>query len=217
MNVFEFDSQPLALLPEGAAFDPASSALIVADVHLGKSAAFRAQGLPVPEGDTERDLSRLVKLTEATGAKRLVIAGDLFHAPAGVTPEIESALRSFFATLSVPVDLIRGNHDAKLRQLPAGMKASPALDLGGLRILHDPKDADDARLHLAGHWHPVVKIPDGKRTSLRLPCFLYRNRTLILPSFGSFTGGAIIPPESGDRTFVALRHSVIELPRELLG
>lgn len=206
----------LALLPEGAALLTDSSTLIVADIHLGKSAAFRAKGLPVPEGDSARDLGRLLDLANRTNASLLVIAGDLFHSPTGITPELEAALGDFMNRIEIPVTLVVGNHDIKIPQLPAGLRSVPHLDIAeNLRVIHDPAHVSGKRLHIAGHWHPVVKIPDGKRTSLRLPCFLFRDNTLVLPAFGSFTGGAILDTKPDDRVFVALRDQVVELPTAL--
>jgi len=210
-----FLTPTIQLLPEGAVLLKETSSLVIADIHLGKSATFRARGLPVPEGDTELDLTRIRNLVHETHAKRLIIAGDLFHAPAGVTEELADLLGDFISTLGIPLILICGNHDAKLKRLPVGLTAITHHDLGTIRIVHDPKDASPDHLNIAGHWHPVARIPDGKRTSLRLPCFLFRNNTLVLPSFGSFTGGAIMEPEPGDRFFVPLRGQVVELPSGL--
>lgn len=207
----------LSLLPEGAVFLTDSATLIVADIHLGKSAVFRAKGLPVPEGDSARDLARLAALVEKSHARHLAIAGDLFHAPTGITPKLESVLDDFMTRLEIPVTLVVGNHDAKIQRLPARLTSVPHLDLKHhLRVIHDPTHAGGGRLHIAGHWHPVVKIPDGKRTSLRLSCFLFRNHTLVIPAFGSFTGGSILNVRSDDRVFVALREEVVELPESLI-
>ena len=205
----------IQLLPEGAALLNETSTLVIADIHLGKSATFRARGLPVPEGDTELDLNRIRNLVHETHAKHLIIAGDLFHAPAGVTQDLADLLGDFISTLGIPLTLISGNHDAKLKKLPAGLTALSHLDLGAIRIVHNPMDTSSDHLNIAGHWHPVVRIPDGKRTSLRLPCFLFRNNTLVLPSFGSFTGGAVMEAEPDDRFFVPLRGQVVELPPDL--
>ncbi|RYD38387.1 MAG: ligase-associated DNA damage response endonuclease PdeM [Verrucomicrobiaceae bacterium] len=205
----------IQLLPEGVVFLTRTASLVIADIHLGKSATFRARGLPVPEGDTEVDLTRIRNLVHETHAKHLIIAGDLFHAPAGVTEDLAGLLAEFIDTLGIPLTLIRGNHDAKLKRLPVGLTATAHLDEGYIRIIHDPQDASPDHLNIAGHWHPVARIPDGRRTSLRLPCFLFRERTLVLPSFGSFTGGAIIAPEPGDRIFIPLRGQVFELPEGL--
>jgi uncharacterized protein len=207
----------LALLPEGAAFLTESSTLIVADVHLGKSAAFRAKGLPVPEGDSARDLGRLLDLAEKSKATQLVIAGDLFHSATGMTPDLAASMAEFITRLEIPITLVAGNHDLKIAKLPTQLRSVPHLDLAeNLRVIHDPAHASGDRLHISGHWHPVVKIPDGKRTSLRLPCFLFRNNTLVLPAFGSFTGGAILDAQPQDRVFVALREQVMELPPALI-
>jgi DNA ligase-associated metallophosphoesterase len=208
----------IRLLAEGAVLLTDLSLLVVADVHLGKSAAFRARGLPVPEGDNARDFQRLLDLSCKYHAAGLIIAGDLFHAPSGITPELKIALGEFLDEIQIPVTLVVGNHDRKIPTLPSALRQLSHLDLGDkVRVIHDPAHADGDRLHLSGHLHPVVKIPDGKRTSLRLPCFLLRGNTLVMPAFGSFTGGAIVKPESGDRIFVTLRDQVIELPSALIG
>jgi len=205
----------IRLLPEGAAFLTGSGSLVIADIHLGKSATFRARGLPVPEGDNELDLTRIRNLVHETHAKHLIIAGDLFHAPAGVTVDLADLLADFIRMLGIPLSLVCGNHDAKLKRLPAGIISISHLDEGDIRIIHDPQDASPDHLNIAGHLHPVARIPDGRRTSLRLPCFLFRGRTLVLPSFGSFTGGSIVHPQPRDRIFIPLRGEVIELPDTL--
>src|SRR3982751_2939934 len=68
------------LLAERALFRMATGELLVADPHWGKAAAFRAAGVPVPGGTTTEGLDRLARAIERTGAARLVILGDLFHA-----------------------------------------------------------------------------------------------------------------------------------------
>ena len=70
--------------------------------------------------------------------------------------------------------------------------------------------------NICGHIHPVVKIPDGRNTSLRLPCYHLRENILTLPSFGSFTGGHVIKPNKADRFFVDHMGKVIEVPDSLL-
>jgi uncharacterized protein len=204
----------LTLLPEGAVYLTDSRTLVIADLHLGKSAAFRAKGLPVPEGDTARDLGRVRSLAEKHRAARVVIAGDLFHAPSGITPELETELDDLLNAIGIPVILVLGNHDDKLRVIPPRLESVRELELGeNLRVVHDPADAGGGSLHLCGHLHPIVKIPDGKRTSLRFPCFFNYGNQLVLPAFGTFTGGAVIHPAPADRVFVALRDQIIELPK----
>ncbi|HET7136231.1 MAG TPA: metallophosphoesterase, partial [Casimicrobiaceae bacterium] len=92
---------------------PREKTLFVADVHLGKGAAFRAGGIPLPRGTTANDLRRLDALIAESGASRLVVLGDFLHAKAGRVAALSTAFvawRARHATLDVV--LVRGNHDA---------------------------------------------------------------------------------------------------------
>lgn len=208
-------NQTLQLLPEKAVLLP-DRTLVVADLHLGKATAFQAKGLAIPEGDSAADLHRLRTICEQVRATRLVINGDLFHSPAGLSQEIECLLQTKLFTLGMPVELVLGNHDRKISRLPDWLPTADSVEHAGVHLVHDPADAPDDRPVIAAHWHPVAKIADGKRTSLRLPCFLLRRNLLVLPSFGSFTGGAIVEREKGDRLFVAPGDRVVEVPEKLL-
>ena len=190
--------------------------LVVSDLHLGKATAFQAKGLAVPEGDSEADLTRLLNLCHETQAKRLIVNGDLFHSPAGIPPEMEKLLHRWMETLALPIELVTGNHEDKFKMLPDGLSPAELIDRAGFHLVHDPKHARAAKPTICGHWHPVAKIADGKRTSLRLPCFLLRGEMLVLPSYGKFTGGRIMEKQSGDRIFVAPGSTVTEVPWELL-
>jgi len=213
--ILEHFNQTLELIP-GKAVLLADRTLVVGDLHLGKATAFQAKGLAIPEGDSSADLNRLGTICEQVRASRIVINGDLFHSPAGLSTEIERLLETWISTIGLPVELVLGNHDQKLARLPSWLTAVTSVEHAGVHLVHDPADAPDDVPVVAAHWHPVAKIADGKRTSLRLPCFLLRRNVLVLPSFGSFTGGAIVDREEGDRMFVAPGDRVIEVPVKLL-
>lgn len=215
--MLQIPTHPVLSLTASPGAMTCSKALVVSDLHLGKSATFRAQGLPVPEGENEHDLARLKEALTRHGATRLIIAGDLIHAPAGKTPATLSAIESFLESCPVPITLVLGNHDRKSGLLPSswGLEILDSLELDGWLIVHDPSEAPADRPSIAGHWHPAIRIPDGKRTSLRLPCFWLRGRNLVLPSFGSFTGGQVVDPQPGDQIFTVLRDQVVELPETL--
>jgi len=71
---FEFGGSAWRALPQRAALWLDRCWLLVADLHFGKSATFRARGVPVPAGTTQADLARLTALIEATRARRLVFS-----------------------------------------------------------------------------------------------------------------------------------------------
>lgn len=190
------------------------SILVLSDTHFGKSASFRARGVPIPEGDTAEDSARILKLVSLHSPQRLIVVGDFLHAPEGKTPSILASLTEFFAQLPCGTDLVMGNHDLRAGALPKDwpIEIHDTLQLDDLLFVHDPEDAPKNTFSVCGHLHPVARLKDGKNTSFRVPCFWLRPNRLILPSFGSFTGGAIARPEAGDRLFVPVRDKVLEIP-----
>ena len=108
----ELGGVTLRLCPERAAFRPAEGELLVADVHIGKAAAFRRAGRAMPPGTTRRELERIDALVARLGARRLTLLGDLFHDE--VEPDSPTA-RTFSRWLlersDLEVTLVRGNHD----------------------------------------------------------------------------------------------------------
>jgi len=105
--------EAVRLLPERALFWPRTATLIVADLHWGKGATFRAAGIPIPMGSTRDDLARLDTALLRTAANRLVVLGDLFHARAGrIATRTIAELRHWRGLRSgLEIMLVRGNHD----------------------------------------------------------------------------------------------------------
>lgn len=214
----DFHGTPLVLHIEQAVELPEERTVVVADTHFGKSATFRAKGLPIPEGDTRRDLIRLDYLLSKTEAQRLVIAGDFMHAPEAQSPEVMTLLGKWLKRQRVEIILVRGNHDHHVT-LPAAWKQTwmPEFQVGGLRVVHAPEDADDGTPTLVGHLHPVVPVKHTKGRPLRLPCFWQQPHLMVLPAFGSFTGGHIVEPSPADTVHAIVQDKVITLPAERLG
>ncbi|NIP96923.1 MAG: ligase-associated DNA damage response endonuclease PdeM, partial [Akkermansiaceae bacterium] len=194
----DLNRRKVTLLPQKAVL--LAESLILADTHFGKSAAFRARGIPVPEGDTRQDTRRILDLLERHQPARLVVAGDFLHAPEGMSPAVLGFLSEFVCRLPCELHLVLGNHDLRAGTLPPDwpVVTHQALPLDGFSVVHDPRHAAPGSFSICGHLHPVARIRDGRNTGFRLPCFWVRKDQLILPSFGSFTGGAIAHPADHD-------------------
>ena len=197
----------LVLRPDRSLFWPRAGALVIADPHFGKAAAFRAAGVPVP-GGVEAALTRLSTAVEDTGAGRLIVLGDLWHSRDGRTPGVAGDLSAWRAERpGLRVEVVRGNHD----------RAGPPPDgWGGWATVAEPPfvfahypDATEAGYVLAGHLHPGVVLG---RERLRLPCFWFGPRVGVVPAFGEFTGLAAVPAGPGDRVFAVAGGDVIEVP-----
>jgi DNA ligase-associated metallophosphoesterase len=202
------------LMADKALYFEEGQALFIADPHFGKAASLRAVGLPIPEGDTQGDCDRLSTLLGATAAKRLIILGDFFHHAAGKTQVVHECLRQWRRMNDgIRMDLVRGNHDLcsgdPWPDLHIQMH-QPIWDWHGLACSHLGSEASILPM-LCGHLHPAIRLPRAGKGHLRLPCFWFQSRRLVLPSFGRFTGSQRIEPISRDRLFATDGKRVMEV------
>ena len=213
-------SGALTLLPERAVWSARERTLFVADLHLGKAAAFRAAGAPAPYGASAETLRRLGALSDAAAAERLVILGDFAHALASMTEGLAESLRAWRrARAALDCLIVLGNHDRRAAPLYAGCgfpsADEPAL-VAGVACRHHPLDGEAGEpgpATLAGHPPPVARLTGRGRDSLRLPCFVIEGRQIVLPAFGEFTGGWLVRPEPGRRIVLVAPDRLIDLPR----
>lgn len=225
----------LELLGSGGVWLPAVRTVFVADVHLGKATAFAVSGLPLsPEVGLRAataDLKRLTELLSATAAQRLVILGDFLHARASRQPELFGLIAAWReAHQGVGISLVIGNHDRQVGPLPAAWSID-AIAEGGvdvparaagidLVLCHEPT-TDPRGYVLCGHVHPVATVTapaSGSCLRERLPIVVVGGQRLILPAFGSFTGGVTPDLLPDDRLFaLGGGRAVVELPRVAVG
>src|ERR1044071_4937447 len=72
------------------------NALIVADLHLGKTGHFRGAGIAVPQGVYKHDLQRLIAQLLFFKADRVIIVGDFTHSVANKELELFKRWRADF-------------------------------------------------------------------------------------------------------------------------
>ncbi len=188
--------------------------MIIADLHLGKPAAFRKSGIGVPENTTTDDLARLDGLLEQNGGERLVILGDFFHATAGLQPEMLETVETWRGNRSsLEILLVLGNHDKHAGHPPSSwnieIAENPRIDAPFL-FCHEPQESSEQYV-LSGHIHPAISLSEKFGGGIRAPCFCFGQRCAILPAFGSFTGMRNITPRKGDRIFAIGSGQVIAL------
>jgi DNA ligase-associated metallophosphoesterase len=211
--------EELWLLPERAIYWPARATLIVSDLHIGKAAAFRAAGVPVPEQTTAATLDRLSRAAARTSAERILCLGDLLHAASGRTAaalEAVAAWRTRHAQLRIV--LVRGNHDTRSGDPPAAWAIEcvdePWDDGPGDRspftLRHRP-GVSPGRYTLAGHIHPAIALDGPGRQRLTLPCFHFGPQLGILPAFGEFTGTALVRRDVGDQVYVVAGERIVKV------
>lgn len=197
--------EELWLLPEKALYWPAQQALLIADVHFGKAAAYRSLGQPVPQGTTSSNIGVLDGLLAALPCRQLIFLGDFLHGPGSHAAPTLSALTTWRARhADLPMTLIRGNHDKRAGDPPASLNirvVPEPLLIGPFALQHEPHPHPNRHV-LAGHVHPVYRLYGRGRQSLRLTCFRLGTDVSLLPAFGAFTGGYQVEKDHSCRIFV---------------
>ena len=209
--------EAVRLLPERALLWEREATLVVADLHWGKAATFRAAGMALPGGTTTDDLARLDATLARTGARRLVILGDLFHAKAGraAGPTLAAIRRWRPGRPSLEILLVRGNHDRHAGDPPADLGitvVNPPATLPPFVLRHQPA-TESHGYTFAGHVHPAVSLWGPGRQHERLACFVVGPAMTLLPAFGSFTGTCVVSPAADERVFAVADSEVIEVSR----
>jgi uncharacterized protein len=174
--------EQLHALPSGALFWPDKALLVVSDLHFGKSERMARRGGPLlPPYETRETLVRLDADLERTRAQCVVCLGDSFDDMAS-SEGLDEADRLWLARLMAGREWvwIEGNHDPG--PLDVGGSHHAELPMGSLTLRHiaDP----EARLEISGHYHPKAAIAGRSR-----PCFLADANRIILPAYGTYTGG----------------------------
>src|SRR5436305_8120920 len=141
MIEIEIATTRVQLLDDRAVYWGERETLLIADVHFGKAAAFRAHSIAVPGGTTATDLARISALIEQCGAKSLYILGDMWHAKEGLAPQTIEVISEWRrANGSLEIVLVKGNHDRKCGELPRGLDirtVDEPFALGNVMLAHD--------------------------------------------------------------------------------
>jgi DNA ligase-associated metallophosphoesterase len=207
-------NEQLLLLPQKAAYWPREGMLIIADIHFGKAASFRALGVPVPAGTTSANLAALDMLMVQYEVRHIMFLGDFLHARAAHAPATLAAMQAWRQRHpDLQLTVVRGNHDMHAGDPPAALGIDMVDEphvIGPFAFCHHP-DVLVPSYVLAGHVHPVYRLRSGWE-SLLLPCFLVGPQRMVLPSFGAFTGGHAVIAQPEERVYVSSGQAVLRIP-----
>lgn len=208
--------ETLTLTPERVALWPRRRTLLLADWHLGKAAVFGRRGMAIPDGSMQDELGRLDSVLAAHDVARILVLGDLMHAPPAAADTWPERLSEWLdQRTALAFEVVAGNHDRITRdQLPRSLVRridwhAGALADGPFRFDHEPATHGVGYV-IAGHLHPTRRLVLAG-DSLRAPVFWLRERYAVLPAFGEFTGGANVRPTGQDRVYAVGPDAVVEI------
>jgi uncharacterized protein len=196
--LIQVNGESLLLDACGAAFSPAYSTLMFADLHFEKGSSYARSRQFLPPYDSADTLRRMTQAIARHKPARVIALGDSFHdRDAGA--RLGAPERTLLESLARAAHFIwiAGNHDP---HPPAWLNGEVVqeLRLGGLVLRHEPQAVPQAG-EVAGHLHPCASVAKWGR-NVRRRCFVSDGLRLILPSFGAYTGGLDV----GDAAFTSL-------------
>lgn len=162
--------------------------LVLSDLHVGKAAHFRKNGIPISSLIHQQDLWRLELLIIHFNPSRIIFVGDLIHATDN--SEVKE-LKTFIQKHgNIEFILVRGNHDrmteSKLNDIGID-EVCTNFYLRGVQFIHEPAPSAGYP-QISGHIHPGVSVRLPANRWHRFPAFVVGVDDLILPAFSHFTG-----------------------------
>ncbi|MBU6414142.1 MAG: metallophosphoesterase, partial [Planctomycetes bacterium] len=154
------------------------------------------------------------------GVERIVILGDLIHAPRGVTEDVKECWEgwvTFQREAGRRIVCVRGNHDRKLEVLCGGtdVEVLEEFEEDGVVFTHDPREAREGRVVMGGHLHPAFVVGPG-RSAMKLPAFVVGSERVVMPAFTKFVGGVAVEVREGEKVFVVGAGEVIGVMQQMV-
>jgi DNA ligase-associated metallophosphoesterase len=191
-------------------------ALILSDLHFGKTGHFRKNGIAVPQKVYKEDLQRLAELISHFKPEKLILVGDLFHSVDN--KEMDLFLKWRQDLHASRFILVKGNHDIlkeEWYEKAAIEVIKGSYMLNSFRFVHDPAEMEESvseELYtFSGHLHPGVSIKGLGKQNLTFPCYYFSDRLAILPAFSKFSGLAIIKKKKKDIVFAIVNQSLVAI------
>jgi len=210
---FKIQGENFWLSHERTIFWEEEKALIISDLHFGKTGHFRKLGIGVPQDVFKEDLHRLVNQIVHFRAEKIIIVGDLFHSNANKELELFVKWRKDFN--HIRFILVKGNHDILENRYyeAAGIEIFNSLTIRNFYFCHDPEEAVDIKDNylFSGHIHPAVTLSGPGKQSLRFPCFYFSSNSCILPAFSKFTGCVSLKPDNGGKIIAIVKNELVPL------
>ncbi len=212
---FILHKQTLWLSPARCIYWEEEKALILSDLHFGKSGHFRKEGIGVPQNIFKEDLQRLFTQIQFFKPETLLIAGDMFHSHANKEIDFFIKWRNDFP--NIHFHLIKGNHDIlsnKFYEAANIIIDKKKLSIKNFCFTHDYEsecEKEENRFIFSGHIHPGIKVNGTGKQSFMLPCFYFNDKYAVLPAFSRFTGLYKMKPKKTDTIFALVEDQVIKM------
>ncbi len=186
-----------------------NGSLVVADLHIGYEFELEKKGYIVPS-QTDKMITGIREMLVETGAKRLIINGDLKHnIPQGSWQEyreIPKALDSWLKETS-EIHLLKGNHDGGIENYTPSeiiVHDPDGAVIDGIGYFHGHATPSEKVLRteniVTAHSHPAVSLKDRLDRKERYHCWVrfdfckddLHGQGILMPTYNELLGGTSI-------------------------
>lgn len=193
--------------------------LVVADYHAGIEIGLRREGVEIASRGGRRRNS-LLRILDENPVDRLLFLGDLIDSIGEPNREERVELRELLeaVTATVPVTIVKGNHDGRIEERFGDVPDTTITDGDGIRIgdvgfCHGhawPSESVVAAPYVCtAHEHPQVRLVDSVGGTRTERVWLRGNvdpagfenygavgdRLVVCPAFNELSGGTVINQE----------------------
>jgi hypothetical protein len=190
-------------------------ALVVGDLHIGLDLKFKESGIHF-QNATGRLANKLMHIYKESGAKSLVLLGDIKDSITSPSFGEYRELKRFFETISgIKTTVVKGNHDGGIesifRNIGIEIDVEKELRIGGIAMTHGnswpSEDAMRARYLVVSHGHFalmkgyktekvwfVSKIANGVKK--RYERYNKKENLIVMPPFNELITGSALSTET---------------------
>jgi hypothetical protein len=178
--------------------------LVISDLHLGITRDLWQSGVSLPS-QVKTLSERLNKLKKSTGAKKLIILGDVKHKVPGISFQETREIPEFLAALNFKKIIItKGNHDGDIEKIiPLKLKlkvsVKKSFTVGDYYFTHGHANANTSkRIIVIGHNQPHIKFRDDVGALYTEPAWVRgplkesKRKLIIVPAFNELCGATVI-------------------------
>jgi DNA ligase-associated metallophosphoesterase len=186
----QFAQNEFILDAAGALYWPAQGILVVSDLHLEKGSYFASLGQPLPVYDTLDTLDRIEKVITTYQPRQVIALGDNMHdakALQRMLPTDLQRLKELTGSVS-HWSWIVGNHDKDDYSISVLRNMDFYKDLTVENVVFSHDFLENVEYQIIGHYHPKITVKT-KIQSIHGKCFVATDKKILMPAFGSYTGG----------------------------
>ena len=178
--------------------------LVCSDLHLGYEGVMARRGIFLPKKNLNTIKSIFSEAVKRTGARQLIVTGDVKNDFSDITDEEYSELTELISFLKEDLKmkniiLIKGNHDNflnRIKHIPGMTIRDQEFLSGRMLFIHGdsmPKETEWDTV-IMGHVHPSIMLYDRIGSKDKVRCFLYGvmhsgKCLIIIPALNFFAGG----------------------------